>query len=114
MCHPSRPWYLVDEERTLTGMSYPQPVPVYVVAPAKPPMSGLAVAGFVFSLLWGFGFLSPIGLALSLLAIGQIKRNPGMRGSTLAGWGIALGALGTLWLAFWVASFIVGSAGNAG
>lgn len=82
---------------------YPQqPVPVYVLAQPKPPMSGLAVAGFVFSLVWAFGFLSPIGLVLSFLAIGQIKRNPGMRGSALAGWGIALGILGTGWLIMWL------------
>ena len=86
---------------------YAQPVPVYVVGPPRPPMSGLAVTGFVFSLLWGFGFLSPIGLAFSLLALAQIKRT-GMRGSALAGWGVALGILGTLWLAFWIASFFVG------
>jgi hypothetical protein len=85
---------------------YPQqPMPVYVIAPPKPPMSGLAVAGFVFSLVWAFGFLSPIGLALSFLAVAQIKRNPGMRGSALAGWGIALGFLGTLWLGMWIYGF---------
>lgn len=79
---------------------YPQPV--YVAVAPKPPMSGLAVAGFVTSLVWAFGFLSPIGLVLSALAIGQIKRNPGMRGSTLAGWGIALGIIGSIWLVMWL------------
>lgn len=84
---------------------YQQPVPVYVIAQPRPPMCGLAVAGFVCSLVWALGFLSPIGLALSLLAVAQIKRNPGMRGSALAGWGIALGFLGTLWLAMWIYGF---------
>lgn len=85
---------------------YPQqPVPVYVVPAQRPPMSGLAVAGFVCSLVWGFGFLSPIGLALSFLALAQIKRNPGMRGSALAGWGIALGILGCIWLGMWLYGF---------
>ena len=83
------------------------PQPVYYVAPPRPPMSGLAVAGFVFSLVWGFGFLSPIGLALSAFAVAQIKRNPGMRGSALAGWGIALGILGCIWLGMWIYGFAV-------
>lgn len=83
---------------------YPQQ-PVYYAPVPKPPMCGLAVAGFVFSLAWGFGFLSPIGLALSLLAVAQIKRNPGMRGSGLAGWGIALGVLGCIWLGMWIYAF---------
>lgn len=88
---------------------YPQqPVPVYVLAQPKPPMSGLAVAGFVCSLVWALGFLSPIGLALSLLAVAQIKRNPGMRGSALAGWGIALGVLGCIWLGSWIYGFASG------
>lgn len=89
-------------------MTYQQQPVYYVPVQPRPPMSGLAVAGFTFSLLWGFGFLSPIGLALSLLAVAQIKRT-GMRGSALAGWGIALGVLGTLWLAFWAISYVVGS-----
>lgn len=89
---------------------YPVPQPVYLVAPPpRAPMSGLAVTGFVFSLAWGFGFLSPIGLALSLLAVAEIKRT-GKRGSALAGWGIALGVLGTIWLVTWfVALANVGS-----
>lgn len=63
----------------------------------RPPMSGLAIAGFVVSLLWGFGFLSPIGLALSLFGLKETNRGR-KRGFGLAIAGTVLGALGTIGL----------------
>lgn len=88
-------------------MAYPQqyPQPVYVVRPPLPPYSALAVAGFVLSLVWAFGFLSPFGLALSIAGLHDASRT-GKRGGPLAAWGIGLGIVGTLWLSLWVASWI--------
>ena len=43
--------------------------PVYVLTPARPPVSGFAVAGFVLSLMWGVGILAIIGFALSIAGI---------------------------------------------
>lgn len=79
---------------------YPQPV--YLAAPPQPPRSGLAITGFVLSLVWALGFLSPIGLGLSIAGLLQIQRHPGMRGTAFAVWGIALGGLGTFGLALWI------------
>lgn len=82
-----------------------QPAPAYVVRPPQPPTSTWAIAGFICSLLWGFGFLSPIGLVLSAIGLRDIKRT-GKRGSGLAGWGLALGIVGTIWLATFIGSGI--------
>jgi hypothetical protein len=82
---------------------YPQPV--YVVRPPAPPWSATAVTGFVLSLLWGFGFLSPFGLALSLWGLRDVHRT-GQRGQALAAWGVALGAVGTIWLAVFIGTGI--------
>ena len=81
-----------------------QPQPVYVVRPALPPMSGMAVGGFVVSLLWGFGFLSPIGLGLSIAGYRQTQR--GSRGAGLAIAGMILGGLGTAFLVSFLATWV--------
>lgn len=69
---------------------HPYPAPVA-------PYSGLAIAGFVTSLLWGFGFLSPVGLVLSLAALRDTQRGR-KRGFGLAVAGVVIGALGTIGL----------------
>ncbi|QCB93297.1 DUF4190 domain-containing protein [Cellulomonas shaoxiangyii] len=89
-------------------MTYPQqqrPAPVYY----RPvPFSGLAIAGFVLSLLWGFGFLSLIGAALAAAGIRETKRT-GKRGRGLAEWGLGLGILGSLWLVYLVGTWVIGT-----
>lgn len=93
----------------MARMTYegPPPQPVYFVQPVRPvlpPYSGLAIAGFVTSLVWGFGFLSPIGLGLSIAGYRQASR--GRRGSGLAVAGIILGALGTVGLIVFIGTGI--------
>jgi hypothetical protein len=68
---------------------------------AANPTNGMAIAGFVCSLLGlltGGHLLSPVGLILSAVALGR----PGNR--ALAGWGVALGILG---LCGWAIALIV-------
>lgn len=68
------------------------------------PTNGMAVAGFVCSLLGLFtagNLLSPIGLILSAVALGR----PGNR--ALAGWGVALGILG---LCGWAIALLIAGA----
>lgn len=70
-------------------MSTPTPHHVVIVERTN----GLGTAGFIVSLV-GFlscGFLSPIGLVLSLIALG---RQP--RGLAIAGF--VLGLIGSIWL----------------
>lgn len=73
--------------------------------PTAAPWSGLAIAGFVTSLVWGFGFLSPIGLVLSVLALRDTQRNR-KRGFGLAVAGTVLGVLGTIGLAVFIGTGI--------
>lgn len=58
-------------------------------------VSPLSIVGFTL----GCGvFTAPIGLALSAVALSEIKHNPDtLRGSGLAKWGIALSACSVLW-----------------
>ena len=83
-------------------MTYTPHEPLY--APAQP-TNGLAIAGFVCSLVGLFatgGLLCPIGLILSLIALGK----PFGRGWAIAG--IVIGLIGSCgWLALWV---VVGAA----
>jgi hypothetical protein len=68
---------------------------------ASKPTNGMAIAGFVCSLIGLFSgghILSPVGLILSAVALGR----PGNR--ALAGWGVALGILG---LCGWVLVLLV-------
>lgn len=84
-----------------------QHMPPAQYQPIAPPKqtSGLAVAGFVCSLLWGFGFLSLIGLVLSLLAMRETnKGRKGGHGLAIAG--VVLGALGVIGLAVFIGTGI--------
>jgi hypothetical protein len=54
------------------------------------PTNGLAVAGFVLSII-GCGF--PIGLIMSSIALGQFKKNPNQKGKGLAIAGVVLGSI---------------------
>ena len=59
-------------------------------APVAPPTNGLAVAGFVTSLVC----LGPLGFILSLVALNQIKKSPTPQGGKgLATAGVVLGAI---------------------
>jgi hypothetical protein len=74
---------------------------------AANPTNGMAIAGFVCSLLGlltGGHILSPVGLILSAVALGR----PGNRG--LAGWGVALGILG---LCGWAIAILIAGAALA-
>jgi len=71
----------------------PHPQPVYYVPVQVKPWSGAAVAGFVLSLLWGFGLLSLVGILLSGIGIADTSGGA-KRGRGLAGWGLGLGLLG--------------------
>jgi hypothetical protein len=73
--------------------SYQVPPPQYGL-PAKPPTNGLAVGGFVTSLVC----LGPVGLILSLVAISQIKKSPTPQGGQgLATAGAIIGGLSSIW-----------------
>lgn len=68
----------------------------YYPAPYAPqvrqPTSGLAVTGFVLTLLWFGGFGTLLGLLLSFIALSEIKRT-GKNGRGLAVAGIVIGLL---------------------
>lgn len=67
-----------------------------------PPTNGLAIAGFVTSLVC----LSPVGLVLSIVALNQIKKSPlPQGGSGLAIAGLVLGGIPTLLFVFMLVSF---------
>lgn len=61
--------------------------------PASPGANGLAIAGVVCGILWGFGVLSVLALIFGVLARGQI-RDRGDGGRWLAAAGVVLGAVG--------------------
>lgn len=96
------------------GAPYPQPaIPVYYIpvaawpqpGPARPPLSALAVAGFILSLLWGAGFLAPIGLGLSIFGLRE-ARSGEKRGEGLALAGVILGAIGSVVFIFLLIAFL--------
>lgn len=76
---------------------YQGPTGYYQVAPPTVrPTSSWAVAGFICSLLWGFGFLSIVGLFLSGHAW-RTETARGLRGGHgLAVAGVILGAVGSV------------------
>lgn len=86
-------------------MSHPTQQPVYYPATMTRPTSGLAIAGFICSLLWGFGILSLIGLTLSIAGIRETQRG-GKRGFGLAVAGTVIGALGVIGLAVFIGTGI--------
>jgi len=100
------------------GPSLPQgQPPQQVVWAASPPTNGLAVAGFVLSLvgilLCGIG--SVVGFVMSLVALDQIKRGqgaPGGKGLAIAGaW---IGGIITVLIAGWVLLVVVGMGMSGG
>lgn len=83
----------------------------YVLVPApapKPPVSGLAVTGFVFSLLFGCGILSAVGLVLSLAGL-RATKDGRLSGRGLAIAGVVIGAVGAAFGLLWVVGWIVDS-----
>ena len=66
-------------------------------------VSPLSIVGFIL----GFGFITaPIGLALSSVALSEIKNNQTtLRGAGLAKWGIALSLTSVCWLGICGASY---------
>jgi thiol:disulfide interchange protein len=59
------------------------------------PTNGLAIAGFVLSMI-GCGF--PIGLILSAISLGQFSKNPNQKGKGLALAGLIIGAVTSFFL----------------
>ena len=85
-------------------MSYPPQQNQYYQPMPPRKTNGLAIAGFVLSLL---GCTSLIGLILSIIGLSQINKDPNQEGKGLAIAGIVIGALcvigGILWWLFVVA-----------
>lgn len=92
-----------DQQRHPNYAQQPYPYP----APLVRPTSTLAVTGFVASLLWGLGFLSVLGLILSLVAMKETGKGiKGGHGFAVAG--VILGALGTVGLILFGLPILVG------
>jgi hypothetical protein len=89
------------------GYGYP-PQP-----PLVRPTSGLAVTGFICSLLWGFGVLSLLAVVLCGIAMRDTGRGT-MGGHGLAVAGLVLGLLGSISLLFFVLPVLVALFGLAG
>lgn len=84
-----------------TPNSYQVPMAPNGFAP-KPPTNGLAIAGFVVSLVCG----GPVGFVLSLVALNQISKSPTPQGGKgLAIAGAIIGGLSSLYLIFAVGAF---------
>lgn len=89
----------------------PTQQPVYYAAPvAIRPTSGLAVAGFICSLLWGFGILSLAGVILCGVAWQRTKTGE-KGGHGLAVAGVIIGALGLVGFALMMALTLAVSSG---
>jgi len=87
----------------------PPPYPQQPVMYRPTPYSGAAVAGFVISLLGmlaTFGLLSPIGAVVSGIGLADTSNPAIKRGRGLAGWGLGLGILGSLWLVLFGLAFL--------
>ena len=79
-----------------------QPAPVYMVQAPRRPTNGVAIAGFVLSLVaLGLLILAPfvafIGLIFSLVGFNESRRTGA--GRSLAIWGICLSAIPLLYVA---------------
>ena len=94
--------------------SAPQPFSSVPMPGSVPKTNRLAIAGFVCSLV-GFlccptVLLSILGLVFSLIALGQIRRDPTQEGKGFAIAGIVISALGLIitvimWIAFFTGFF---------
>ena len=91
-----------------TPNSYQVPPTPYGFTP-KPPTNGLAIAGFVTSLVC----LGPVGFVLSLVALNQISKSPTPQGGKgLAIAGAVIGGLSTLYVIFTFAALSNGFASS--
>ena len=87
-------------------MSYPPQQP-YVPQPPQQ-TNGLAIAGFVTSLLC----CGPVGLVLSIIGLNQINKNPSQGGKGLAIAGIVIAAVGMIFgFIYYVAVIAVATSG---
>jgi len=69
-----------------------QPQPVYVVQQSRP-YNGLAIAGLVLSLLWGYGLLSVLAVIFCAASFRQIREeDQGGKGLAIAG--LVIGIIG--------------------
>lgn len=78
----------------------------YQAPPAQPPFSGMAITGFVFSLLWLGGLGSLAAVAVCGVAMKRAKTR-GQNGRGLAVAGLILGILGLL-ASIWLLVVLVG------
>jgi thiol:disulfide interchange protein len=72
------------------------------------PTNGMAIAGFVLSMI-GCGF--PVGLILSSIALGQFKKDPNQKGKGLAIAGLVIGIISVVFGFFYI---VILSAGLSG
>ncbi|GAA4836337.1 hypothetical protein GCM10023221_11830 [Luteimicrobium xylanilyticum] len=101
--------------------AYPPPQPGYPPYPGygyppypvQAPMSGLAIASFVLSLVWLWGVGSVVALVLGLVALRQIKRT-GQRGRGFAIAGVAIAGATIVLLVLAVALFLGAHGLNGG
>jgi len=79
-------------------------------APATPPTNGMAIAGFVTSLVC----LGPVGFILSLIALNQIKNSPTPQGGKgLATAGVVVGAISIAYIVFVVIGVVAAASSSS-
>ncbi|GMA24783.1 hypothetical protein GCM10025864_25420 [Luteimicrobium album] len=83
----------------------PYPGYGYPPYPVQAPMSGLAIASFVLSLVWLWGVGSILALVFGLVALRQIKRT-GQRGRGFAIAGVVISGVTILLLVLGVTLFL--------
>ncbi|MGN6695922.1 MAG: DUF4190 domain-containing protein [Aquihabitans sp.] len=94
-----------------SGVGNPQALPVY----AQGPTNGLAIAGFVLSLVPLCGIGSVLAVVFSSIALRQIKESNGwQRGRGLAIAGLVLGITGLVFIALYVVLAIVATSSTSG
>ncbi len=87
-----------EEEQDQTEDQAPSPIPPPPQAPAVIKTSGLAIASLVLAILGVFTCVTaPIALALGIIALVQIGRNPqALRGTGMAIAGVVIGGIAVL------------------
>lgn len=73
--------------------------------------SGLSIAAGYAGLFALLIIFAPIALVLGILAVRDLRKNPAKRGMGRALFGLVMGALGTLFLLWFVVSSVVGLSG---